>query len=81
MTYRSTAAKLGLIAAIVTSISGSAFAHSLPAQSPQAKDYVALYSNTVSPADARGFDLSGTRGRLGLGANAAHPEGPGNFSD
>lgn len=25
-------------------------------------------------------DYSGTRGRMGLGANPMHPEGPGNFS-
>ena len=79
MTYRSTAVQFGLIAAIVTSISGSAFAHNAPAA--QAKDYVAVYSNTVSQTSASGFDRSGTQGRLGLGANAARPEGPGNFSD
>ena len=26
------------------------------------------------------YDYSGTRGRMGLGADPAHPEGPGNFS-
>lgn len=26
------------------------------------------------------YDESGTRGRLGLGADPMHPEGPGNFS-
>jgi hypothetical protein len=26
------------------------------------------------------YGYSGTRGRLGLGADPAHPEGPGNFS-
>ena len=26
------------------------------------------------------FDYSGTRGRMGLGADPFHPEGPGNFS-
>lgn len=26
------------------------------------------------------YDYSGTRGRMGLGASPAHPEGPGNFS-
>lgn len=28
--------------------------------------------------DRRDYDYSGTRGRMGLGANPAHPEGPGN---
>ncbi|WP_041368156.1 hypothetical protein [Methylocella silvestris] len=31
--------------------------------------------------DRKAFDESGTRGRMGLGADPAHPEGPGNFSD
>lgn len=30
--------------------------------------------------DQQSYDHSGTRGRMGLGANPAHPEGPGNFS-
>ncbi len=28
--------------------------------------------------DRRDYGYSGTRGRMGLGANPAHPEGPGN---
>jgi hypothetical protein len=28
--------------------------------------------------DRRDYDYSGTRGRMGLGADPAHPEGPGN---
>ena len=31
-------------------------------------------------ADQLRFACSGTRGRLGLGADPRHPEGPGNFS-
>lgn len=31
--------------------------------------------------DRKDFDEFGTRGRMGLGADPAHPEGPGNFSD
>jgi hypothetical protein len=30
--------------------------------------------------DQENYDESGTRGRMGLGANPSHPEGPGNFS-
>ncbi|VFU09544.1 hypothetical protein [Methylocella tundrae] len=30
--------------------------------------------------DRAAYDCSGTRGRMGLGADPAHPEGPGNFS-
>jgi hypothetical protein len=82
MNFRSTTAKLGLIAAIVTSVAGSAFAHGVPARSQQAKDYMALYSDTASPFySAPDFNMSGTAGRLGLGANPAHPEGPGNSSN
>ena len=33
-----------------------------------------------SAQDRARFDHSGTRGRMGLGANPRRPEGPGNFS-
>jgi hypothetical protein len=32
-------------------------------------------------ADRVAYDHSGSRGRLDIGANPMHPEGPGNFSD
>jgi hypothetical protein len=93
MTYRSMATKLGLIAAIVTSISSSAFAQHYSVR-PGAEDYKAIYDGSGS-ADSfaaynRGLngipcgiacDASGTAGRLGLGASPAHPEGPGNSSN
>jgi hypothetical protein len=86
MTYRSLA-KLGLIAVAATAISGSAFA-----QHPvQRQDYRALYNEpdsfTVYNHGLYGMPCglacgrSGTSGRLGLGADPAHPEGPGNFSN
>ncbi len=31
--------------------------------------------------DRKAFDELGTRGRMGLGADPARPEGPGNFSN
>ncbi|MGH6819375.1 MAG: hypothetical protein ACREDU_00760 [Methylocella sp.] len=34
----------------------------------------------VQELDWAHYDYSGTRGRMGLGADPAHPEGPGNFS-
>ncbi len=47
--------------------------------------FSALYTGHVytSPAyaDRAAYDRSGSRGRLDLGANPIHPEGPGNFSD
>jgi hypothetical protein len=36
---------------------------------------------SLDDCDRKAFDESGTRGRMGLGADPAHPEGPGNFSD
>lgn len=35
---------------------------------------------SVQSQDRAAYDCSGTRGRMGLGADPAHPEGPGNFS-
>jgi hypothetical protein len=35
---------------------------------------------SVQEWDQFRYGYSGTRGRLGLGADPAHPEGPGNFS-
>lgn len=34
----------------------------------------------VQELDWLHYGYSGTRGRIGLGADPAHPEGPGNFS-
>lgn len=34
--------------------------------------------HSLSGCDRRDYDDSGTRGRIGLGADPAHPEGPGN---
>lgn len=36
---------------------------------------------SLDDCDRKAFDESGTRGRMGLGADPAHPEGPGNFSN
>jgi hypothetical protein len=60
--------------------------HSQPYVYPQYEPQAALplwrqpcYS--LDDCDRKAFDESGTRGRMGLGADPAHPEGPGNFSD
>jgi hypothetical protein len=81
-TFRATALKLSLATALVSSFAGVAFAHNTQV-SPRAQDYVAHYdSMSAAPIITNGdFNMSGTRGRLGLGANAAHPEGPGNVSN
>ena len=34
--------------------------------------------SSLSDCDRRAYGYSGTRGRMGLGADPAHPEGPGN---
>jgi hypothetical protein len=34
----------------------------------------------IQELDRLRYGYSGTRGRMGLGADPAHPEGPGNFS-
>jgi len=36
---------------------------------------------SLDDCDRKGYGESGTRGRMGLGADPAHPEGPGNVSD
>jgi hypothetical protein len=36
---------------------------------------------SLADCDRKAFDESGTRGRMGLGADPAHPKGPGNVSD
>jgi hypothetical protein len=35
---------------------------------------------SIQDWDRLRYGYSGTRGRMGLGADPAHPEGPGNFS-
>lgn len=88
-----TITKLGFIAAIVTSISGSAFAQHYSVQ-PQPRDFTAIYGGSASAESFAAYNRglngipcgvecgsSGTAERLGLGASPAHPEGPGNFSD
>ncbi len=55
-----------------------------PAAPISANQFYALYQAqgpVVSAKDMGRYDHSGSRGRLNLGANAIHPEGPGNFSD
>jgi hypothetical protein len=36
---------------------------------------------SLDDCDRKAYGESGTRGRMGLGADPAHPEGPGNVSD
>jgi hypothetical protein len=36
---------------------------------------------SLADCDRKAYGESGTRGRMGLGADPAHPEGPGNVSE
>ncbi|MCI0599159.1 MAG: hypothetical protein L0Y50_04870 [Beijerinckiaceae bacterium] len=66
-------------------VNGGAFA-----QTPYTYEYGPLAPNpppgwiaegrSVQEWDWLRYDYSGTRGRMGLGADPARPEGPGNFS-
>jgi len=72
------------ITAVSILASGSAIAQTpyynsgrLPPNPPQS--WLAQ-GRSVQAWDRYRYDYSGTRGRMGLGADPAHPEGPGNFS-
>ncbi len=60
-------------------------AHAQPQQLPYAAHGAVARRiapcHSLSGCDRRDYDYSGTRGRMGLGANPAHPEGPGNAPD
>jgi hypothetical protein len=65
---------------------GAVAAKDYPHAEQPADHYYGVYHNrsegfAPSTADSPDFDLSGTRGRDGLGANPFHPEGPGNVED
>ena len=71
---------MSLAAAIAfASVGAAAAKDSYPAQ---ADSFFAMYDGAFKPAHAGGdqdrYGDSGTRGRLGLGADSHFPEGPGN---
>ena len=74
-----------VLAAFMALSAGAAFAqdnHNLPTP----RDYYGLYQGAgehvaASRADRIDYDLSGVRGRNGLGADPIHPEGAGNVAD
>jgi hypothetical protein len=79
--------KLALLGAgLLTSCAVAAKDYRHAKQHARADQFYGVYHNlspvfvpsTANPPD---FDLSGTRGRDGLGASPFHPEGPGNFVD
>ena len=72
----------GLAVALLLALASPAQAQ--PARAPYAQPNVSLNKrgkpcHSLSGCDRRDYDDSGTRGRMGLGADPAHPEGPGNM--
>ncbi|HUB65087.1 MAG TPA: hypothetical protein VL996_11725 [Methylocella sp.] len=81
-------ATVGLAAATLAAAMGSACAQQGPwlRYNQEFGLYQGNYTNPAvqaspSRTDRAGFDRSGTRGREGLGATPAHPEGPGGVSN
>jgi hypothetical protein len=79
------ARKIGLAVAMLMTSMGVIAAHE---RYPSGADlyyhaYLFYEHHSIAPSrrDRFRFDRSGTRGRMGLGADTAHPEGPGNVSD
>lgn len=73
--------KIGLAAAVLL-----ASMSVVAAQEQQAHPEHGSYQNpplcsSLADCDSKAYDESGTRGRMGLGADPAHPEGPGNVSE
>ncbi len=76
----------GRMRIIIAAAGVSAAMGSASAQTPYiagAGPYPGAYSRgypapSYERADQWRYDQSGTRGRIGLGADPAHPEGPGN---
>jgi hypothetical protein len=80
MTSLRTFALVGLALAISVGAAAASVSRTAPVQ---ANEFYGLYDQSASApsSDMARFDRSGTRGRLGLGASAFHPEGPGNPTD
>lgn len=81
-------ATMGLAAATLAASMGIACAQQGPLlrYDQEFGPYQGSYTNPTvqaspSRTDRAGFDRSGTRGREGLGATPAHPEGPGGVSN
>ncbi len=68
------------ILAFAAAMVGAQMAAAAPAVPTKGPSVAAPAAPCVSRADCdrRDYDWSGTRGRMGLGADPAHPEGPGN---
>lgn len=76
---------IGMAAAALLAIGSVSYADDAQ-PSARARQFKGLYEIAPTSLNSdqlahRTFGRSGTSGREGLGANAFHPEGPGNFSD
>jgi hypothetical protein len=72
--------KIGLVATVLLASVRVVVAQEQHA-SPQYGSYQSPPPCTsLADCDRKAYDESGTRGRMGLGADPAHPEGPGNVS-
>jgi hypothetical protein len=82
--YPCKACKIGLAVAVLVALTGGAMAQ--PRYLFRADQFYSIYpgpNQEAAPSrwDRARFDRSGTRGRYGLGASPARPEGQGNVSD
>jgi hypothetical protein len=73
--------KIGLAAAALL-----ASMHVVAAQEQREQPHYGSYQNpppctSLADCGRKAYGESGTRGRMGLGADPAHPEGPGNVSE
>lgn len=79
--HRKLAGKIGLAAAILVALAGAVAADeryplgSAPGFSARQQE-----GRSAAQQDRIHYDSSAPVGRMGLGADPAHPEGPGNFS-
>lgn len=76
-------AALASIAASSGAIAQTYYDYGAPPPPPSAYRYPGsgFEGRSAAGEDRARYDWSGTRGRMGLGANPMHPEGPGNFSN
>jgi hypothetical protein len=74
-----------ILIAVPLAVPCAAFAQKYTPPSPNAPSYPQSYDPcqpgySLQSQDRAAYDCAGTRGRIGLGADPMHPEGPGNFS-
>jgi hypothetical protein len=78
---RKLARKIGVAAAILVASAGAVAADECRALPGTPGFFACLEAGrSVAQQDRTHHDSSATVGRMGLGADPAHPEGPGNFS-